>query len=403
MKHGKKIRLFCGMAALMLLLSACAPTAAEESVSRSEPSEATSSSTAVQPETESTAVPTSSAEPEQELLGVDAGETEIPLLMTRGDQKHMDAYRMFWDYEKGELREDTLFYSLENISSVIRIDAKRWSGNGYVVSFAESCAETMEVAPGVEVDEASNTTTIPYGLSYFPYSSRSKFYVSDGAGGAKMTVEMPEPVPAEIYDASRLSSDPHYIGVFDDTALVVYAVYHGAETDTGDIVYCTYPVSDPSQASWRVVPLTPEEHPSYLFVTFSAAYADGTLYFATLTELLMIDIATGELSCSETIDRVRALCPEGTYICPEDGWKDGIMIYGVWNNTIVADMVLYLPDGTSRIFNIALRGNELLGVMESYFAAERRFVFYNADLQVINTDDSLGDYEFCAINFARDD
>ncbi len=69
---------------------------------------------------------------------------------------------------------------------------------------------------------------------------------------------------------------------------------------------------------------------------------------------------------------------DGTY-------NEPILITGCWNNTLLAELPLYLPDGTSYYYYVALQGGEITGFMEKHDGGI--LTFYNETGQLIGTTD----------------
>lgn len=351
--------------------------------------------------TEQVSLPTESANNSIKSLAPalrELGDNEIPILLTvqTGDTT-CEAYRIAWNMDTNTLSDKEFCYALECESYDAFWDyiPRHWTGGATILGTANE--DLTKSAANLRYEPLERRSIpINYGKCYL-FSSENHFNL-ENRDGTVARVEIPE-IPAEVYDCNKLTGDPYYATVDGDTAVVVYMRYEFAQDKGSDFVYCTYPVGQPEQAQWSVTEIPVEYHPDVILARWQGAYANGYLYFGTGTGFASLNLSTGEIGEVASVELIRPLSPDGSTENPQWG-PEYPSIYASQNNVVFGKFYIYEADASTRLFFYAMKDNQVVEVVE---VTDNVYTFYDADLNVLGTDDAYADINLVYMRWGKDD
>lgn len=318
---------------------------------------------------------------------------QIPFMLgIEQEDRHVQMNVLTWNLEEGTLSEPAPWLDI-TCSSFLDVLLSHWDGGSTIQLFAD--AEPISAEVCIKKPEV---TRIPYGRCTY-VQEEGKLYQIDPTGSFQ---EFPMPRdPGQVYAAEKLPIEPYYAAVDGDHGILAFFVYDNTTVE-GDVVYCTYPLTEPEQAVWKFVHI-PLEYAMDVFVQANGAYGDETLYLAAQQAILAIDVETGELrvlDASNALAPAWAMHPDATQT--EDGFEEPIMLSGCWKGTLVAEFPLSLPDGGYYYYFIALRDGKPVAMMTRQ--ANGVLTFYDGTGQMLGTTDRYQDQIApLSIQFPRDD
>ena len=324
---------------------------------------------------------------------MDQPENEIPFMLgIEQEDRHVQMNYLTWNLEEGTLSEPAPWFDI-SCSGLLDVLLRHWDGGSTVFLTADA----EPIAQDVQVLE-EKTFGVPFGRC--AYVTREEKLYQIGPTDSIQELPMPRD-PGQVYDAEKLPIEPYYAAVDGDNGILAFFVYDNTTVE-GDVVYCTYPLTEPEQAVWKFVHI-PLEYAMDVFVQANGAYGDGTLYLAAQQAILAIDVKTSELNvldASNAFAPAWAMCPGATQT--EDGYEEPIMLSGCWKGTLVAEFPLSLPDGGYYYCFVALRDGEPVAMMTRQ--ANGILTFYDGTGQMLGTTDRYQDQIApLSLQFPRDD
>lgn len=316
------------------------------------------------PETQATTIEpelTTVLEPEDYCSG-ELDFSGIPILYR---EESGQLYRLAWDLENS---------TTTALESIGQIDFPEkggfhfaWTG-GNILMGNPLTLQTQEAFAYIPV----KNLFAHYGMGYkLNYEQKLHFFTDDGQ---IMTIDLPV-VPNSIYNSAKLSSQPNFATIFDDQVLVVQITEptndQGAYIDS-DLVYCTFPLNDPSAAEWKVAhsPVNTVRERS------GGAYIDGKVYLSGHKDIMVLDIETGEVTALGLADQFEAL--------PEDpACYSHIGLLGSYNDTLIVCFTWADRSMVYRYYYIAIQDGQIIGIL-SRTDTDATWSVYGADLNSAN-------------------
>ena len=348
------------------------------------------------------AIPSAPTDPSAAAHGemTEKPETTVPVEMNQipfmlgieQEDRHVQMNVLTWNLEEGTLSEPVPWIDIA-CSSFLDVLLSRWDGSTtvYLTADAEPIAQDVQVLE-------EKTFGVPFGRCAYVTREEKLYQI----GPADSIQELPMPRdPGQVYDTEKLPIEPYYAAVDGDHGILAFFVYDNTTVE-GDVVYCTYPLTEPEQAVWKFVHI-PLEYAMDVFVQANGAYGDETLYLAAQQAILAIDVETGEL---QVLDASNALAPAWAMhpgaTQTEGGYEEPVMISGCWKGTLVASFPLSLPDGSYYHCFVALQDGTPIAIMERQ--ANGILTLYDGEGKMLGTTDRYQDkIAALSVQFPRDD